>query len=58
MFRFVIERLDGINVGGVWSPHGRVMAATLSSEGGNPDIYLMGDTALPRIIDPTSRPLT
>ena len=33
----------GINIGGVWSPHGRVMAATLSSEGGNPDIYLMGE---------------
>lgn len=33
----------GINVGGVWSPHGRVMAATLSSTGGNPDIYVMGE---------------
>ena len=40
---FRISDRAGINIGGVWSPHGRVMAATLSSEGGNPDIYLMGE---------------
>lgn len=40
---FRISDRSGINVGGVWSPQGRVMAATLSSEGGNPDIYLMGE---------------
>ena len=40
---FRVSDRSGINVGGVWSPHGRVMAATLSSEGGNPDVYLMGE---------------
>jgi TolB protein len=40
---FRISDRAGINIGGVWSPHGRVMAATLSSEGGNPDIFLMGE---------------
>ena len=38
-----VSSRSGINIGGVWSPHGRVMAATLSSSGGNPDIYLMGE---------------
>ena len=36
-----VSSRDGINIGGVWAPQGRVIAATLSSEGGNPDIYLM-----------------
>jgi TolB protein len=40
---FRISDRAGINIGGVWSPQGRVMAATLSSEGGNPDIFLMGE---------------
>lgn len=40
---FRVSDRPGINIGGVWSPHGRVMAATLSSSGGNPDIYLMGE---------------
>lgn len=40
---FRVSDRAGINIGGVWSPQGRVMAATLSSEGGNPDIYLMGE---------------
>lgn len=40
---FRVSDRAGINIGGVWSPHGKVMAATLSSEGGNPDIYLMGE---------------
>lgn len=40
---FRVSDRSGINIGGVWSPLGRVMAATLSSEGGNPDIYIMGE---------------
>ncbi|HVO30245.1 MAG TPA: hypothetical protein VMV18_05900 [bacterium] len=38
---FRVSAREGINIGGVWAPVGRVIAATLSPETGNPDIYLM-----------------
>lgn len=38
-----VSARQGINIGGVWAPVGRVLAATLSPESGNPDIYLMSE---------------
>ncbi len=40
---FRISDRPGINIGAAWAPLGRVMAATLSSDGGNPDIYSLGE---------------